>query len=171
MKTFILADKQDIPRIGIRYLLEQPALRVETIEEAFTQTVLEALLTRFPDAVVILDLACTDFMTEKLLATLHTAHPEIHWLLFSDDIQEKLLDHYCANPRFSFVLKRCEINEINAALIYATKGENFICNPITQMLLHYRRDTNQNKENLTSTEKEILKAIALGKSAKEIASE
>ncbi|MCD8194192.1 MAG: LuxR C-terminal-related transcriptional regulator, partial [Tannerellaceae bacterium] len=38
-------------------------------------------------------------------------------------------------------------------------------------LLHYRRDTHDDKTHLTQTEKEILKLIALGRSAKEIASE
>lgn len=171
MKTFILADSQDIARAGILYLLKQPGIQAETVEEAASLCELEVLLKKYPDAIVVLDLMFTDFMDEKKIIQLHTHYPQAHWLLFSDEIDDELLYQHCADSHFSFVLKKCELNEINAALKYALKGENFICNPITRMLLHYRRDTQDNKTHLTQTEKEILKLITLGRSAKEIANE
>ncbi|MCD8042113.1 MAG: response regulator transcription factor [Tannerellaceae bacterium] len=171
MKTFILTDNQDIARIGIEFLLRQAPIQAETIEKAGNKTELEVLIGKYPDSIVILDPAFSDFLNENILTGLHNRYPAIQWLVFSDDIDEDLLHQYCANPRFSFVLKRCEVNEINAALKYALKGENFICNPITRMLLHYRRTTENTGVHLTQTEKEILKLIALGRSAKEIANE
>ncbi len=171
MKTFILADKQGITRAGIRHLLQQDTFKNPVIQETETPGELEQHLLSYPNAVVVIDLHLSECINEISLSTYHQQYPDVHWLLFSDDIREEILNRYCANPSFSFVLKRCELNEINAALVYAMKGENFICNPITRMLLHYRRDTQTNKEHLTATEKAILKAIALGKSAKEIAYE
>jgi len=169
MKTFILADRQDITRAGIRHLLQQTTFRDPPIKEVETAIELEQTLTACPDAIVVIDLHFPKSITEKTLCAYHARFPEAHWFLFSDDMQEDILNRYCANTNFSFVLKRCELNEISTALTYAIKGENFVCNPITRMLLHYRRDTQENKEHLTATEKEILKAIALGRSAKEIA--
>ncbi|MCC8134585.1 MAG: LuxR C-terminal-related transcriptional regulator [Tannerellaceae bacterium] len=171
MKTFILADNQDISRIGISYLIQDVCPTGEIIEELSSLGKLESILQRYPEAIVIIDIALSPFMEEKVLKQFHTAHPEVHWIIFSEDMSESLLSDYCTNSHFSFVLKKCEANEILLAVKYALKKENFICNPIIRLLMHFRKKTKPCKEALTPTETEVLKLIAIGKSAKEIACE
>ena len=63
--------------------------------------------------------------------------------------------------------------EIHEALDFASKGKRYICQQITELLLATpSKEENQRKEtlpNLTKTELEILKDIALGMTTKEIA--
>ena len=63
--------------------------------------------------------------------------------------------------------------EICEALDFASKGKRYICQQITELLLATpSKEENQRKEtlpNLTKTELEILKDIALGMTTKEIA--
>ena len=63
--------------------------------------------------------------------------------------------------------------EIREALDFAYKGKRYICQQITELLLATpSKEENQRKEtlpNLTKTELEILKDIALGMTTKEIA--
>ncbi|MCD7977833.1 MAG: response regulator transcription factor [Tannerellaceae bacterium] len=171
MKTFILSDHQDISRIGISHLIKEVCPAGEIIEELNSCTKLEVLLQQFPESIVITDLALSPFMDERVLKQLHITYPQVQWIIFSEEMSENILSNYCTNQHFSFVLKKCEANEILLALKYALKKENFICNPIIRLLMHFRKETKQCKEALTPTETEVLKLIATGKSAKEIAYE
>lgn len=170
-RTFILADSQEITRRGIASLLRESGLPVGTIREVTSEAELAGALKEHPTAVVVVDMEFGGEVDERVLHQWHARHPQAHWLLFEDHFCDELLHQFCSDPSFSFVLKRCELNEISAALKYTCKGESFICNPITRMLLHYRREPRETKETLTATEKEILRLIALGRSAKEIACE
>jgi DNA-binding NarL/FixJ family response regulator len=169
VKTFILVDKQDITRLGISFLLRQPDIHAEIIEKVSTQNEFTDLLEKYQDAVVVLDLAFSDFLSLKTVIAFHERYPMVYWLFFSIEINDELFYQYCTNPCFSFVLKQCDFNEIKAALICAVKGHNFICSSIARIFLQYRKEINDKKERLTTTEREILKLIATGKSAKEIA--
>jgi DNA-binding NarL/FixJ family response regulator len=171
VKTFILVDKQDITRLGISFLLKQLDIHVEVIEKVSTQGEFSDLLEKYQDAVVVLDLAFSDFLNLNAVIAFHKRYPMVYWLFFSGEINDELFYQYCTNPCFSFVLKQCDFNEIKAALICAVEGHNFICSSIARTFLQYHKEVNDKKERLTATEKEILKLIAAGKSAKEIANE
>lgn len=73
-------------------------------------------------------------------------------------------------------MKSCSKEEILTAISYISKGERFICNQVSNLLL--AASTHQAVVNtmasqphalLTSSEISILKEIALGKTTKEIA--
>ena len=71
---------------------------------------------------------------------------------------------------YSVVLKSCDLDEINMALIQILRGERFICNRVTNQLLQPQKQQIEVPEQiLTATEIEILKEIALGHTTKEIA--
>jgi len=76
------------------------------------------------------------------------------------------------SERFSIVLKDCDLNEIRSALQKGLHLERFICQEIMNMLLTRTPYQEELKvEALTATEKEILCAIAQGKTTKIIAAE
>jgi DNA-binding NarL/FixJ family response regulator len=93
--------------------------------------------------------------------------------MFSDELSNDLLRRLVFGSQvFSIVLKNCGIDEINAAIFYSLKGERFICNRISNQLLTINRSYSERPDDLlTSTEKEILREIAAGKTTKEIAAE
>jgi DNA-binding NarL/FixJ family response regulator len=76
-----------------------------------------------------------------------------------------------SSDKFSVVMKDCDKEEIEAALQYAVDSERFICHRITNLLLSKKVMAEKQDSILTSTEQEILKLIALGRTTKEIASE
>ena len=68
-------------------------------------------------------------------------------------------------------MKDCTKEEITSALKEAIKGNRYICNYVSNILLDRNKQTqdHHSKQVLTATEQEILKEMALGKTTKEIA--
>lgn len=173
MRPLILADNQDITRAGLFYLYDKiPGLGA--VYEAADRKELVGLLTDKPDAVVVLDYTLFDLVGADDLIILQTRFKQVSWILFSEDLSEDFIRRIVySSDSFGIVLKDASLDEIRASLQFASRGERFICHRITN-LLHNRKPEPENSVEhavLTVTEKEILKAIALGKTTKEIAAE
>ena len=87
----------------------------------------------------------------------------------SDDFIRRIV---FSSSAFSILLKDSSLDEIEAALQSTLHSERFICQRIHH-LLHDKKAIREPGEHpvLTATEQEILKAIALGKTTREIAAE
>jgi len=97
----------------------------------------------------------------------------VDWILFSDELSDEFMRTLLYNTQsFSVLMKDSSKDEILSALKEALKGNRFICNHVSNILLENNRNIqNQGFKNLlTATEQEILKEMALGKTTKEIAS-
>jgi len=97
----------------------------------------------------------------------------VDWILFSDELSDEFMRTLLYNTQsFSVLMKDSSKDEILSALKEALKGNRFICNHVSNILLDNNRNIqNQGFKNLlTATEQEILKEMALGKTTKEIAS-
>lgn len=170
-KPFILADNQDITKAGILFLLERMPGTVQSVE-ADTKKELIRELTAFPKAVVILDYTLFDIAGADELIILSERFKDAEWILFSDELSEEFMRRIVfSSDKFSVVMKDCDKEEIEAALQYAVDSERFICQRITNLLLSKKVMAEKQDSILTSTEQEILKLIALGRTTKEIASE
>ena len=169
-KPFILADNQDITKAGILFLLERMPGTVQSVE-ADTKKELIRELTAFPKAVVILDYTLFDIAGADELIILSERFKDAEWILFSDELSEEFMRRIVfSSDKFSVVMKDCDKEEIEAALQYAVDSERFICHRITNLLLSKKVMAEKQDSILTSTEQEILKLIALGRTTKEIAS-
>jgi two-component system, NarL family, response regulator LiaR len=172
MRTLIIADNQDITKAGILYLSDRmPDLGLMT--EAADKHELLQLLQQHPQAVIILDYTLFDLTGADELLILQERFKQVSWILFSDELSEDFIRRILfSSEAFSIVLKDAPSAEIRAALQSALHAERFICQRIHN-LLSEKKIVHEPKEHpvLTSTEKEILKSIALGKTTKEIASE
>ena len=172
MRPLIIADNQDITKAGILYLTDRiPDFPLVT-EAADKQELLQ-LLQRYPQAVVLLDYTLFDLAGADELLIIQERFKQVSWILFSDELSEDFIRRILfSSEAFSIVLKDASSDEIRAALQSALRSERFICQQIHHLLSN-KNLIREPKEHpvLTSTEKEILKAIALGKTTKEIASE
>ena len=171
MRTLVIADNQDITKAGILYLTDKMR-EVGLVTEAADKKELLRLLVRYPDAVVLLDYTLFDLNSADELIILQERFKRISWILFSEELSEDFIRRIIfSSETFSIVLKDSFLEEIRTAIFSAFRSQRFICNRINNLLSD--RKAGQQKEHtvLTSTETEILKSIALGKTTKEIAAE
>lgn len=171
MRTLVIADNQDITKAGILYLTDKMR-EVGLVTEAADKKELLRLLVRYPDAVVLLDYTLFDLNSADELIILQERFKRISWILFSEELSEDFIRRIIfSSETFSIVLKDSFLEEIRMAIFSAFRSQRFICNRINNLLSD--RKAGQQKEHpvLTSTETEILKSIALGKTTKEIAAE
>lgn len=174
MLEVIIADNQDITAAGIRYLL-QSVKDVQSVEVANTKKELIRLLSfKSGNVLIVLDYTLFDFESVDDLLIVSERYPSVHCILFSEDLSTDFLSRLLfTSQSFSVVLKSSGQEEITAALYHAARGERFICNRVSNQLLNTRQVTSRERPDriLTTTEKEVLKEIALGKTTKEIAAE
>lgn len=171
MRTLVIADNQDITKAGILYLTDKMP-EISLVTEAADKKELLRLLVRYPDAVVLLDYTLFDLNSADELIILQERFKRISWILFSEELSEDFIRRIIfSSETFSIVLKDSFLEEIRTAIFSAFRSQRFICNRINNLLSD--RKAGQQKEHpvLTSTETEILKSIALGKTTKEIAAE
>ncbi|MFT3752930.1 MAG: response regulator transcription factor [Paludibacter sp.] len=172
MRNIILADNQDISNAGWRYLLQLQYNNVTEITEAAQKKELVSLLVQQPDSLVILDYTLFDFESANELIILQTRFEKADWILFSDELSADFLRTLLYNTQnFSILMKDSAREEITSALKEAVKGNRYICNHVSNILLDNNRNmqSHQTKQVLTATEQDILKEMALGKTTKEIA--
>ena len=163
----ILADRQDITRAGLIYVLQG----IEGTEWKYTEDKAELMLAlkADDDAVVVLDYTSFDINDADELLILQQRFVHTRWLLFSEDLSTDFVRVLLASSmQFSILLKECPLAEIKEAVRYAIHGNRFICQRMTEVLLSPSHDVEE-KVKLTKTETEILKDIALGMTTKEIA--
>jgi len=171
MRTLVIADNQDITKAGILYLTDKMP-EVGLVTEAADKKELLRLLVRYPDAVVLLDYTLFDLNSADELIILQERFERISWILFSEELSEDFIRRIIfSSETFSIVLKDSFLEEIRMAIFSAFRSQRFICNRINNLLSDRKTGLQKEHPVLTSTETEILKSIALGKTTKEIAAE
>lgn len=168
MKDVLIADNQDITRAGLMYVCEK-ITGVKTAR-AEDKTELIERLKQSPDAMVILDYTLFDINDVEELVILHQRFKAVHWLLFCEELSSDFVRRLIAeSANFSILLKESPLQEIREAIDFAIKGQRFICQRMTEILLTPTESVTHDDIQLTPTETEILKDIALGMTTKEIA--
>lgn len=176
MREYIIADNQDISKAGMTFLLSRQK-DVSLLLEADNKAELIGQLRLHPEAVVILDYTLFDFAGADELIVLQQRFKQADWLLFSDELSMGFLRQVLfSSMAFGVAMKDNSKEEILAALQCASRKERFICNHVSNLLLSGGNASasptaTQDEHLLTASEKSILKAIALGKTTKEIAAE
>ena len=170
-RLLIVADNQDITRMGLMYLCKN--MGVQRVIEAKEKNALLKGLTLTPDAAVVLDYTLFDLVSADELLILQERFSEASWVLFSDELSEEFIRRILyGSENSSIVMKDASLEEISEALSAAMKSERFVCSRIRSLLAHHdATERGEGRSLLTATEKEILKLIALGKTTKEIAAE
>jgi len=168
MATVILADRQDITRAGMQYVCnEMGGITTRRVDD---KAGLMQALRNEEDVVVVLDYTTFDFNDADELLIFNLRFKQTRWVLFSEDLSASFVKQLTASSSaFSVLLKESPINEIRDALRYAMGGRRYICQRMAEMLLAAPTATTDDDAQLTRSETEILKDIAMGMTTKEIA--
>ncbi|WP_075966754.1 response regulator transcription factor [Parabacteroides massiliensis] len=167
--TFIIADNQDITRRGMHGYISDLFGECRTEDVANKQELVQTL-TKYNECLVIFDYTLFDINGVEEFLIIEKRFPNVHWLLFSDELSEQFIRRLGIEKSVGMILKENSGEEIRSALKCMVCGERFLCHQITDLLIGNLGKAEQHPV-LTATETEILKLIARGKSVKEIAAE
>lgn len=171
MRDFILADNQELTRLGMQTILSDFKGQSVTIVE--NKAALVERLQANGHVVVILDFTLFDFTDEGNFLIVTERFPDTEWLLISDDLSHATIKKFIySSKRISIVFKDTPIYLLREAIKVVLSGSRYICQHATETLLSDYQDEQQpTKATLTATELAVLKAIAQGRTTKEIAIE
>ena len=169
MANFIIADNQELTRFAVERLIRQD--ESSTIRRASDRAGLVELLKEQENSVVVLDYTLFDFAGEDQLLVISERFSMATWVLLSSELTEKLIRNVAySSHAFSIVYKDSPLRELRDALNAAVAGNRFLGQRVMESLLSQEPEKTE-QEVLTSTEMDIVKAIAQGKTTKEIAAE
>ncbi|MCK8620919.1 helix-turn-helix transcriptional regulator [Prevotella sp. E13-27] len=170
MRNFILADNQELTRFALESLLQQDETAL--VYRAFDRVGLVSLLKEHESAIVILDYTLFDFADEDQLLIVAERFSLSQWVLISDELTSRFLRRVVySSHQFSVVFKDGPLQEVREALQAASRHNRYISQRALEVIISQQQDDDEQPSVLTATETEIVKAIAQGKTTKEIASE
>ena len=168
--TFIIADNQDITRMGLHGYISMIFDECPVIDVTDKKSLIQALMGCDKSIVIMIDYTLFDLNGVEELLIIEKRFPNARWILFSNDLSDDFIRRLSSEKNISMILKENSGEEIRSALLCAVKGERFLCHQITNLLI-VGSNSSEVQPKLTATEIEILKLIARGKSVKEIATE
>jgi len=169
MRNYIIADNQELTGYAIQSLLKRD--EENKVYRAVDKLGLTELLKEKEDAVVILDYTLFDFQDEDQLLIVAERFCLSEWILISDDLSPQFIRRIVySSHQFSVVFKDGPLSEIREALQSVSRHSRFLSQRALESVIRYQQEE-EKPDILTQTETEIVKAIALGKTTKEIAAE
>jgi len=170
----LIVDDHTLVRDGIRALLELVA-NVEVIGEAANgKEALEKVNELSPD-IVLMDLSMPVMSGLEATRRIHREHPEIKVLVLTQyDDSEYVIPVIEAGAR-GYVTKSVAFSELAAAIEAIQKGESFLSPSAATVLVEQSQQKSPVEgeadpyQRLTDREREILKLVAEGHTARQIA--
>ena len=168
-RKYIIADNQELTRYALESLIRQK----DDIDlfRASDKASLMALLREHESAVVLLDYTLFDFTDEEQLLIVAERFALSEWIIISDELTSQFLRRVVySSHQFSIVFKDGPLKELRDALQAVSRHERFISQRALEAIIRQQYE-DEKPDILTATEVEIVKAIAQGKTTKEIAIE
>ena len=174
MGKFILADNQELTRYALESLILSKG--DHDIYKVSDRAGLVEKLKAHENAVVLLDYTLFDFADEDQLLIVAERFALSQWILVSDELTPQFLRRVVyASHQFSIVFKDGPLKDLRDALDAVSRYTRFISQRALEAIINQHINQQQEDESqpsiLTETETEIVKAIAQGKTTKEIANE
>ena len=170
MGKFILADNQELTRFALESLIRQKD--DNELFRATDKAGLVELLKEHENAVVLLDYTLFDFADEEQLLIIAERFSLSQWILVSDDLTPQFLRRVIySSHQFSIVYKDGTMKDIRDALDAVSRHNRHISQRALETIISHQQEEEERPSILTETETEIVRAIAQGKSTKEIANE
>ena len=170
MRNYIIADNQELTRFALESLLQNEGENV--VYRAFDKARLVELLKEHESAVVLLDYTLFDFADEDQLLIIAERFNLSDWVLISDDLTPQFLRRVVySSHQFSVVYKDGPLSEVREALSAVNRHTRYLSQRALEIIITQQQQEKETPSILTTTEMEIVKDIALGKTTKEIAAE
>ena len=171
MRKYIVADNQELTAFAIRSLLKRDEEQV--VYRAVDKAGLIQLLREHEDSVVILDYTLFDFADEDQLLIVAERFALSEWILLSDELTPQFIRRVVySSHQFSVVFKDGPLNEVREALRSVERHNRYLSQRALETIITQQQEEEDKSDSiLTQTESEIVKAIAQGKTTKEIAAE
>ena len=170
MAKYILADNQELTRFALESLVSQRS--EQTGFKASDKAGLVELLKMHENAVVLLDYTLFDFADEEQLLIVAERFALSEWILISDELTPQFLRRVVySSHQFSIVFKGGPLSEVREALQAVERHQRYISQRALEVIINHQQVEEERPSILTETETEIVRAIAQGKSTKEIAAE
>ena len=170
MRNYIIADNQELTCFALENLLRQDGKNV--IYRAFDRTSLVELLKQHESAVILLDYTLFDFADEDQLLIIAERFSLSQWILISDELTPQFIRRVVySSHQFSVVYKDGPLSELREALSAVNRHTRYLSQRALETIITQQQQEEETPSILTTTEMEIVKAIALGKTTKEIAAE
>ncbi|SEM49520.1 DNA-binding response regulator, NarL/FixJ family, contains REC and HTH domains [Prevotella sp. ne3005] len=169
MRNYIIADNQELTGYALQSLLKRD--EGSAVFRAVDKAGLIELLKGHEDAVVFLDYTLFDFSDEDQLLIVAERFSLSEWILISDELTPQFIRRVVySSHQFSLVFKDGPMSEIREALQAVSRHTRYLSQRALEAIISQQQD-DEKPDILTATETEIVKAIALGKTTKEIAAE
>ena len=170
MRNYIVADNQELTRFALENLLRQEEDNV--VYRAFDRAGLVELLKEHESAVVLLDYTLFDFADEDQLLIIAERFNLSDWILLSDELTPQFIRRVVySSHQFSVVYKDGPMSEVREALNAVNRHTRYLSQRALESIIIQQQQEDEAPNVLTTTEMEIVKSIALGKTTKEIAAE
>ncbi len=170
MGKFILADNQELTRLALISLIKQE--EDNTLYVATDRAGLVELLKEHEDATVLLDFTLFDFADAEQLLIIGERFTLSQWILISDELTPAFIRQMVySSHQFSIIFKDGPLSEVREALQTVARHQRYISQRALEVIINQQQVEEERPSILTETETEIVRAIAQGKSTKEIAAE
>ena len=168
MAKYILADNRELTRFALESLIRQ---KEGTVYKTSNKAGLVELLKEHENAIVLLDYTLFDFADVDQLLIVSERFALAQWILISDDLTPAFLRRVVySSHQFSIVFKDEPLSSVREALQSAVNHKRFFSQKALETIIS-QQEEEERPSVLTETEIEIVKAIAQGKTTKEIAEE
>ena len=170
MRNYILADNQELTRLALISLVKQDD---DKLYVATDKAGLVELLKEHEDATVLLDFTLFDFSDVDQLLIIGERFALSQWILISDELTPAFMRRVVySSHQFSIVFKDGPLSEVREALQTVSRHQRYISQRALEVIINQQQAEEEERPSiLTETETEIVRAIAQGKSTKEIAAE
>ncbi len=170
MGKYILADNQELTRYALESLIRSKG--ENDIFKASDKAGLVQLLKEHENAVVLLDYTLFDFADADQLLIVAERFALSEWILISDELTPQFLRRVVySSHQFSIVFKDGLLKDVRDALDAVSRHHRHISQRALEVIINQQQEEEEHPSILTETETEIVKAIAQGKTTKEIANE
>ena len=170
MRNYIIADNQELTRFALESLLQKD--EGNEIYHAFDRAGLVTLLKEHESAVVLVDYTLFDFADEDHLLIIAERFSLSQWILISDELTPQFIRRVVySSHQFSVVFKDGPLSELREALNAVNRHTRYLSQRALETIITQQQQEEETPNVLTTTEMEIVKAIAQGKTTKEIAAE
>ena len=169
MRNYIIADNQELTGFALQSLLKRD--ENNAVYRAVDREGLIQLLKEHEDSVVFLDYTLFDFTDEDMLLIVAERFSLSEWILISDELTPQFIRHVVySSHQFSVVFKDGPMSEIREALQAVDRHTRYLSQRALEFIITQQQEE-EKPDILTATETEIVRAIAQGKTTKEIAAE